>query len=174
MKRQTIFLIGFMGTGKSTVARGLSKKSGMAQMEMDAEIVRRQGMSINDIFEKYGEDYFRDLETGLLIQLKDQEGMVVSCGGGAVLRRENVEHMRACGRVILLTASAKTIYHRVKNSKDRPILNRNMSEEYISGLMEKRREAYEAAADFIVDTDGRTVRQICEEISGYMERQELD
>ncbi len=168
MGTHNIFLTGFMGTGKSTIAEEISRQTKMAQMEMDEEIVKREGMSINDIFEKYGEAYFRDLESNLLIELESKAGMVVSCGGGVVMRRENVEHMRKSGGIILLTASAETIYRRVRNSKDRPILNDHMNVEFISGLMEKRREAYEAAADFIVETDGKTVLQICEKIREYM------
>ena len=168
MGTHNIFLTGFMGTGKSTIAGELSRQTKMTQMEMDEEIVKRQGMSINDIFEKYGEAYFRDLESNLLIELESHGGMVVSCGGGVVMRRENVEHMRKSGRIILLTASAETIYRRVRNSPDSPILNNHMNVEFISGLMEKRREAYEAAADFIVETDGKAVLQICEEIREYM------
>ena len=168
MGTHNIFLTGFMGTGKSTIAGELSRQTKMTQMEMDEEIVKRQGMSINDIFEKYGEAYFRDLESNLLIELESHGGMVVSCGGGVVMRRENVEHMRKSGRIILLTASAETIYRRVRNSPDRPILNNHINVEFISELMEKRREAYEAAADFIVETDGKAVLQICEEIREYM------
>ena len=168
MIQGNIFLIGFMGTGKSTVSKELKKMLSMECMEMDDMIVERQGMPISEIFEKYGEAYFRDLESNLLIELESHGGMVVSCGGGVVMRRENVEHMRKSGRIILLTASAETIYRRVRNSPDRPILNNHMNVEFISGLMEKRREAYEAAADFIVETDGKAVLQICEEIREYM------
>lgn len=164
MKQQNIFLTGFMGTGKSTIAGKLGRRLGRKQMEMDACIAKRQGMSINEIFSKYGEEYFRDLETELLTALQEQEGMIVSCGGGAVMRRENVEAMKKSGSIILLTALPGTVYERVKNSKTRPILNDNMTVEFIGGLMEKRREAYEAAADMIVKTDGKTVESICDEI----------
>lgn len=164
MEKKHIFLIGFMGTGKSTIAGDLSRRLERNQMEMDEYIVREQGMSINDIFEKYGESYFRELETDLLKNLKDEERMIVSCGGGAATRSENVAHMKECGRIILLTASPETIYDRVKGSCDRPILNGNMSVEFIGSLMEKRREAYETAADIIIETDGKTIRQISEEI----------
>lgn len=164
MERKHIFLIGFMGAGKSTVAGELSRQLDIKQIEMDEYIVQEQGMSINDIFEKYGETYFRELETKLLTGLKDQERVIVSCGGGVAMRSENVEHMKESGTIILLTASPETIFYRVKDSHDRPILNGNMSVEFICGLMEKRREYYEAAADIIIETDGKTAAQISEEI----------
>ena len=165
-----IFLIGFMGCGKSTNARYLSKMTGAVQMEMDQKIVEMQRMAISDIFEKYGEVYFRDLETDLIRSMKEKEPMVVSCGGGAVLREENVALMKECGKIVLLTASPEAIYDRVKHSTDRPLLNGNMNVEYISELMEKRKPKYEAAADIVISTEMKNVREICEEILEEMER----
>ena len=159
-----IFLIGFMGCGKSTNAAYLARLANTKTMEMDQEIVKQQKMAITDIFAKYGEAYFRDLETDLIRSLKCQEPMVVSCGGGAVLREENVQLMRSCGTIVLLTAEPQTILERVKNSTDRPILNGNMNVEYIADLMEKRRPKYEAAADVVIVTDGKRTEEICEEI----------
>lgn len=159
-----IFLIGFMGCGKSTIARKLSSQLGLPQIEMDEQIVKEQGMPITEIFEKYGEPHFRDIETDLLKRLCEQEDAVVSCGGGAVLRKENIEMMKAAGRIVLLTAKPETILERVKHNHDRPVLNGHMNVEYISELMEKRRACYEAAADFVVATDGKSIEQICDEI----------
>ncbi len=159
-----IFLIGFMGAGKSTIAAKLKELLGRECLEMDQMIVESQGMSISEIFEKYGEDRFRDIETQTLVDLKEKEPAVVSCGGGIVVREQNIRHMKENGRIVLLTATPQTIYERVKDSTDRPILNGNMNVEYISGLMEKRRAKYEAAADLIVATDGRSAEEICKEI----------
>ena len=159
-----IVLIGFMGTGKSTIARELAKTRQMNIVEMDEEIVRRRGKSIADIFEEEGEEYFRYLETALLKELQTKENQVISCGGGAVLREENVRVMKKNGCVVLLTALPQTIYERVKNNTDRPILQGNMNMEYIASLMEKRREKYEKAADIVIATDGKNVSQICEEM----------
>lgn len=162
-----IFLIGFMGAGKSTVAAELSHMTGRDQLEMDQMIVEDQGMPIAEIFEKYGENYFRDVETETLVRLKNREPAVVSCGGGIVLREQNIFHMKERGKVILLTATPQTIYERVRNSKDRPVLNGHMNVEYIRELMEKRHEKYEKAADITVATDGKTTKEICKEILGY-------
>ncbi len=165
-----IVLIGFMGAGKSTVSDYLSTMFAMKIMEMDQVISEREEMSIPDIFATYGEEYFRDLETKLLVEMQSKKNTSISCGGGAAMREENVVEMKKNGRVVLLTASPQTVYERVKDSEERPILNGNNNMEYIAELMEKRREKYEAAADIVIQTDNKTVLQICEElISKLME-----
>ena len=161
-----IFLIGFMGVGKSTIAKILAKKLEAELVEMDETIEAEAGMSINQIFEKFGEQNFRDLETALVERISKTGGAVVSCGGGAVLRPENVQMMKQSGKIILLSATPETIYERVKHSTNRPLLNGNMNVEYIRGLMERRREVYEGAADVIITTDGKWKSQIVEEILG--------
>lgn len=165
-----IVLIGFMGAGKSTISDYLSTVFDMKLVEMDQVIAEREEMSIPDIFATYGEEYFRNLETGLLRELQNGQNCIISCGGGVAMREENVTEMKKNGRVVLLTASPETIYERVKDSNDRPILDGNKNVEFIADLMEKRREKYEAAADVVVRTDNKTILQICEElISKLME-----
>ena len=159
-----IFLIGFMGVGKSTIAKLLAKELQAELIEMDETIEAEAGMSINEIFEQFGEQHFRDLETALIERVSKNGGAVVSCGGGAVLRPENVEMMKQSGKIIFLSATPETIYERVKHSTNRPLLNGNMNVEYIRGLMERRREAYENAADVVISTDGKWKSQIVEEI----------
>lgn len=163
-----ILLIGFMGCGKSTVSSFLCRMLAMDSVEMDAVIVQREGMSINDIFAKYGEEYFRNLETNLLIELSRKNQLVVSCGGGAALREINVQHMKNNGRVVLLTAKPETILERVKDNDDRPLLRGNKNVEFIGELMEKRRAKYEAAADIVISTDGKSVLEICQEMIGKL------
>lgn len=159
-----IVLIGFMGAGKSTISEYLSTMFAMDIVEMDQLIAEREEMSISDIFETYGEEYFRNLETNLLIELQEHKNTVISCGGGAALREHNVKEMKKNGRVVLLTAEPHTILERVKDSDERPILNGNKNVEFIADLMDKRREKYEAAADVVLTTDGKNVQQICEEL----------
>lgn len=161
---ENIFLIGFMGAGKSTIAKELQGMLHMNLVEMDARIVEEQGMSINDIFDRFGESHFRDLESRLVLTIGKEGNTIVSCGGGVVVRPENVTNMKKNGKIIFLAATPETIYERVKDSKERPILNGHMNVEYISELMEKRRALYEAAADVRIDVDGKSVSTICEEI----------
>lgn len=163
-----IFLIGFMGVGKSTVSDYLSKILASPQVEMDQVIVNKEHMSINKIFEEYGEEYFRNCETNLLIELQKKNNQIVSCGGGVAMREINVREMKKNGRVVLLTASPETILERVKDSDERPLLRGRKNTEYISELMEIRRPKYRAAADVIVDTDHKNVEEIAEEIVGKL------
>lgn len=159
-----IFLIGFMGCGKSTNGLCLARMTGTERLEMDEEIVKEQGMEISEIFARYGETYFRDLETKLIGSLQERRPSVISCGGGAVLREENTAMMKSMGKIVLLTASPTTVYYRVKDSTSRPVLNGHMNPDDIRQLMETRRPRYEAAADLVVSTDGKTVEEICREI----------
>ena len=161
---RNIYLIGFMGAGKSMIARALVKKTGAESAEMDELIERQQGMAITEIFQKYGEEHFRNLETELLRSLAEKTDLIVSCGGGSVLRDENAALMKENGCIVLLTAAPETIYERVKDSKNRPVLNGNMNVAYIRELMEKRRARYEAVADIRIATDGKDADTICEEI----------
>lgn len=159
-----LFLTGFMGCGKSTISGKLRELYGMETLEMDETIEEREGMKISKIFEIYGEAYFRDAETRLLTEMRERKNVVVSCGGGTVMRRENVSEMKKNGKIILLTAEPETVYERVKDSHNRPLLENNKTVSYITELMEKRRPKYEAAADLIVHTDDRDAEEICREI----------
>lgn len=159
-----IVLVGFMGAGKTAVSDYLSTMFAMDIVEMDQVIIDREEMSIPDIFATYGEEYFRNLETQLLIEMQDRKNTIISCGGGVAMRECNVAEMKKNGKVVLLTATPETIYERVKDSNDRPVLNGRKNIEGITELMEQRREKYEAAADIVVNTDGKTVLQVCEDL----------
>ncbi len=161
---QNIVLIGFMGAGKTTLAAYLKQHFGLKTVEMDQVIEEQEGKSVPDIFAKEGEDYFRARETELLHKLAGQENLVISCGGGAALREENVAEMKKGGQVVLLTASPEDIYERLKDFDDRPLLEGRMDVADISELMEQRREKYEAAADLKIDTSGKTIPEVCEEL----------
>ena len=159
-----IVLIGFMGAGKSTISDYLKTVFAMDIIEMDQIIAERAGMSISDIFETYGEEYFRNLETELLIEMQSRSNVVISCGGGVPMRERNVVEMKKNGRVVLLTAKPETILNRVKDNHDRPLLEGNKNVSFIGDLMEKRREKYQAAADIVIETDGKDKLEICEEL----------
>ena len=165
MQRSNIFLIGFMGVGKSTIARLLSDKLGMELVEMDETIEAEQGMSIPEIFETKGEDAFRDIESALVERISHHKNAIVSCGGGAVLREKNVASMKKNGKIIFLTATPETIFERVRDTTNRPLLAGNMNVEYIAKLMERRRTLYEEAADVIISTDAKSTEMILNEIS---------
>lgn len=159
-----VFLIGFMGTGKSTIAKALQKLSQAEIIEMDEIIAQQEGRSISDIFAKEGEAYFRSLETRLITEIGTSCGKIVSCGGGVPMREENVREMRKGGKVILLTAQPSTILDRVVNDSNRPLLEGKKNVEDIRNLMEQRRVKYEQAADVTITTDNKTAEQIALEI----------
>ena len=159
-----IYLIGFMGCGKTSVSIAMNQLYGKNIVEVDDRIIAKEGRSINQIFAESGENYFRDLETDLLVEMQSGVPVIVSCGGGTPLRECNVREMRKNGRIVLLTAKPETILERVKNNHDRPLLEDNKNVSYIKELLEQRREKYEAAADLIIETDEKTADQICEEM----------
>ena len=159
-----VFLIGFMGTGKSTVASDMGDRYELQSVEMDETIASVEGKPISDIFAEYGEEYFRNLETSFLESMKEQKGKIVSCGGGVVLRDENVQLMKTNGVIVLLTASPEEILKRVANDEGRPLLRGRKNISAITELMEKRRRRYEEAADIIVCTDSKTASEISTEI----------
>lgn len=163
-----VYLIGFMGSGKSAVATYLMRQYGIPRVEMDREIEAEYGMTIPEIFEREGEGAFRQKETLLLQKIAEREEVVVSCGGGVPTRAENVRLMRESGKIILLTAEPQTILERVKRSENRPVLKGRKTMEGIRELMEQRRECYESAADFIVKSDNRSVAETAEEVYKLM------
>ncbi|MDY5906864.1 MAG: type I 3-dehydroquinate dehydratase [Anaerovoracaceae bacterium] len=167
-KRDNVILIGFMGTGKTTVARRIAEKTGYDIKEMDEMIENDMGMSVAQIFQDYGEPYFRDLESDMAQRVAASERVVISCGGGTVLRQKNVDALRSSGSIVLLRAKPETVLERVKKNGDkRPLLSRYQSRGYISWLMKKRSDIYADAADYIINVDGRTADDIADEIIEY-------
>lgn len=164
MQTNNVFLIGFMGVGKSTMARMLADKLQMELIEMDETIEAEQGMTINEIFAQKGEEGFRDIESAFIERISQEKKVVVSCGGGAVLRKQNVANMKKSGKIIFLTATPETIFERVRYSTNRPLLTGNMNVEYIAKLMERRRSIYEAAADVVIATDEKSGDSILKEL----------
>lgn len=163
-----IMLIGFMGAGKTTVSKKLSMDLKLPEIDMDSYIVEHEGRTITQIFDEEGEDGFRKIETECIKEIQKKKGRIVSCGGGAVLKDENVKIMKESGIIVLLTATPETIYNRVKNNNDRPILNGNMNVEFIEQLMNKRKDRYLQVADVVIATDDKAVSDISKEIQAKL------
>ena len=170
MDSYNIYLIGFMGTGKSTIASAFSEMQKMKIVEMDDVISEKAGMSIKSIFSEYGEEYFRNLETKLLKEIVQMENVIVSCGGGVVLRQENISMMKDTGTIVHLSAKPEEILRRVKNDNKRPLLQGSKNVESKESLMKTRNTSYENAADFTIHTDGKSKEVICEEIIKELQR----
>ena len=164
MKKCNIYLIGFMGTGKTTVSHHLSELLGFEEIDTDTWIVCEQNQSIPEMFDSHGEQLFRNLETDFLRRLGEEKHKIISCGGGMAMREENVRLMQENGVVVFLTAEPQTILDRVQGDDGRPILNGNMNIPYIQGLLAKRLPYYEAAGEVIVATDLRSPEEIADEI----------
>lgn len=161
---KNIYLIGFMGSGKSTIASQMQKRFHLRRIEMDDCIVKKAGMPISQIFATQGEPAFRRMETALLKKISYHSDYVVSCGGGVVLKAENVRLMKRSGKVVLLVASPEVILERVSRNNRRPVLEGKKNLKDITEMMEARRPAYEAAADLTIEIDGKTPEEIADEL----------
>ncbi|HMO51846.1 MAG TPA: shikimate kinase [Kiritimatiellia bacterium] len=158
-----IVLVGFMGTGKSSAGRVLAERLGMTFIDMDEEIVRREGCSIPDIFRDRGEAAFRALERALVVELAGQTGLVISTGGGIVLNPDNLRDFAVGGRVFCLKAKPETILARVAQDTNRPLLQGEDRLAKISDLLARRQLLYDAIPEQ-VDTEGHRPADTAEAI----------
>ncbi len=164
-----VILIGCMGCGKSSVAVKLSYRLKQSMTDTDRWIEKKQGKTIAEIFEQDGEEAFRQMETEALKYLKETaKNQVISVGGGMPVREENRALMKEIGKVVYLRATAETLYERVREDGARPLLQCENPLERIRNLLEERRDAYESAADVIIDVDGKNFGQILYEIDGAL------
>ncbi len=160
-----IILCGMMGAGKSTVGAQLAAMTNRRLVDTDEVIVCRHG-AISDIFKQRGEAYFRALETETVKEFSKEDGLIISVGGGLVLKEENVSLLRNNGRLIYLSATSQTLIDRLKADTQRPLLQG--CEEELSNrilrLMEERAPIYERVADCILNVDSKTPKEVAKEI----------
>ena len=168
-RKNSVVLIGFMGSGKTSVGLKLSYRLRMPVEDTDKLIERREGCTISEIFAKEGEEAFRQMETELLKELSDNpHGRILSVGGGTPARPENRKLLRKCGTVIYLRVRPETVYERIKDDKTRPLLQCEDPMKRITDLLESRKECYEECADLILDVDNMEVNDIVEKIAMYI------
>lgn len=160
MKRNVVYLTGFMTSGKSTVGPILANVLGWNFYDLDKEIETREGMSVVEIFEKKGEAYFRKLETETLKDLCSQNNIVISLGGGTIASEENFELLKKTGKIVYLKVSPDILYKRLRNKIDRPLfrdltLGQSTEEDYKNKIKEilALRTGYYEKADLIINTD---------------------
>lgn len=161
-----IVLAGMPGSGKTTVSGCLSARTGMPVIDTDAEIVNEHG-AITEIFARFGEDRFRDLESSVCERLAAYDGVVVSTGGGCLLREKNVEALKKSGKIVYLRTQPETLIKRLKGDTTRPLLAGD-GVARIYGLYSARKEIYEGAADITVDTDGLSPDEIAKKITEFL------
>lgn len=156
-----IVLIGYRGTGKSTVAKVLGQRLGKPVLSTDAEVISRATLSIPEIVNQFGWDHFRNLETAVCESLTDRNGLVIDTGGGVILRVENVAALKANGVIIWLTAEVATIVARIGEDTQRPSLSGTKTfVEEIEEILQARQPKYKAAADYVIPTDQYSPDQI--------------
>lgn len=154
-------LVGMPGSGKSTVGRQLARRMGVSFVDLDHRLEQDLGCSIRTFFDRHGEEAFRDEETRLLTEVAAQSGpMVLSTGGGIVLRAQNREALRHCGHVLYLRASPDEIYKRVKHDQARPLLQVANPMERLRELYTQRDPLYRDAAHFVIETGRPTVNTL--------------
>ena len=153
-----------MGTGKSTVGKKLAKKSSQQFYDCDHEIEKHTGASINLIFEIEGEEGFRKRETQLLDELTSMSNIVLATGGGAVLSKENREHLSARGFVVYLKSDLNQLLKRTSRDSKRPLLQNSEPEVVLRELLEIRGPLYEEVADMVIDTAGLSINDIITQI----------
>ena len=145
-----VVLCGFMGCGKSTVGRNLARKTGRKFLDMDRYIEEKAGMSVKEIFERQGEDGFRELEHEACVELSDKKNLIIASGGGALTFDRNVKAFKGKDRIVLLDVPLNTIKYRLRNDKTRPLLQREDKDRAMDELFMKRYPRYMAAADVVV------------------------
>jgi shikimate kinase len=164
LSHTNLVLVGFMGSGKSSVGKLVAHRLGFQFCDCDGVVVERSGMEISDIFAKHGEAYFRDLESRALESFTHLNRCVISTGGGAVLRQSNRELLRQIGLVVLLTAREEVIFDRACRNSKRPLLKTADPRKTINEMLAQRAPAYEAAAQVRIDTSELTHEQAADAV----------
>ena len=162
-----VVLIGFMGTGKSSIGKLLSAKLGYKFIDSDQQIEYDLKMSISDIFAKHGETYFRQAEHRIIKKISQYNKAVISTGGGVVLNKDNMVELRKKGMVISLSASIDTILERTNRRNNRPLLEQEDRKAAITELLAKRTEFY-ADADLVVDTGKYNPQEVVHIILNFL------
>jgi len=173
-----IVLIGFMGSGKSSVGRRLASLTGHRFLDTDELIVKREGVPISRIFRQHGEDYFRRVEAEEVAALVGIAGVILATGGGVILSETNRRHLHELGAVAWLDADPEVLFERVSRNKKRPLLQTESPRESFDALRGSRLGIYEETADFRIDSSGlghdEVARQVLEEVMRWSARRIRD
>ncbi|EGD52264.1 Shikimate kinase [Thermoanaerobacter ethanolicus JW 200] len=160
---KNIVLTGFMATGKTTVGKKVATTMSFGFIDTDKMIEKMANMTVSDIFEKYGEDYFRRLEKAAVIKAARLKNFVIATGGGVVLNPSNIVQLRKNGVVICFTARPEIILRNIGKNKDRPLLMVDNPEEKIRQLL-REREPFYRFADYTIDVSDMTIDEVAEEV----------
>jgi len=168
MIMRNIILTGFMGTGKSTLGKHLAARMGYRFRDLDEMIVVHENMSVNEIFKQKGEPYFRALETSLICGISEDQGIVLSTGGGAVISPENRSMLRKMGLVVNLRAAPTALLERLSGENERPLLKGAKDTATVERMLQERETCY-ADADIRIDTTDKKMEDVADEIMLFLE-----
>ncbi len=165
-----IVLIGYRGTGKTSVGKLLAERLGRQLVSTDAEVIRRAALSVPEIVKQFGWDRFRDLESEVCLELGGKDRLIIDTGGGVILRQQNVDRLKANGVLFWLTATVRTITERIGGDTQRPSLTgaKSFTDE-VEEVLREREPRYKAAADHVIQTDGRSLVQVADAILAHVE-----
>ena len=166
------FLSGFMASGKTTIGTLLAETLGWKFIDLDEEIEKKEDRKITEIFRDEGEDYFRQRESDILREILFDDNLIISLGGGTLIKAENRKFIKKTGKLIFLKTSPEIVYQRLKNNKDRPVLLKNSEEKLdkenslrrIEKLMKKRNSSY-SYADFTFNTNNDSIERTVDKIA---------
>lgn len=169
MKKNNIILVGMMGAGKTFIGKAIKEKYPLMNLiDLDEFIENSQNMKISEIFEKFGETYFRDLETNIIKEIVNNDNQIISLGGGAFEREENRNLLNQNGFTIYLKAPAVTLFERIKNETHRPLLKQGFGVEKIAEILDRRELNYQKAL-IIIDTCKKSKYNIIDEVMKKVE-----
>ncbi len=162
--KPNLYLVGFMGPGKSAIGRAVADRLGYAFIDSDRAIEEKEGREIRDIFDTDGERAFREMERAFVEEGHPNSSCVVSCGGGLVAQPGMLKKLKSLGPVVCLLASPETIYDRIKGNKKRPLLNVEDPLSRIRELLREREPIYRKAGTEVL-TDGRTIADVASHVA---------
>jgi shikimate kinase len=168
MDSKNIFIVGAMGSGKSSIGRLLAKKMKREFVDTDHEIEKISNYDISTIFQKYGEEIFREKETEVLINLNGITNHIIATGGGIILKKININIMKEMGLIVFLDINLKAQYKRVKYRKHRPLLKNSNLEEKLKILKNERDTIYNNISNYIIDVSDKDKNTIVEEIENKL------
>lgn len=161
---KNIYLIGMMGSGKTSTAHELARLLSMPVIDLDAELEKKTGMKISEVFRTKGEKWFRESETHVLVSYPVDAGAIFATGGGVILARQNREWMSACGVIIYLETSPEWLWTRVSKESGRPLLEEGNPKQKLLAILSARQPLYEECAHIRVVTDGKTPLEVAKEL----------
>tara|TARA_B100001250_G_C19682160_1_gene736345 strand:+ start:268 stop:786 length:519 start_codon:yes stop_codon:yes gene_type:complete len=169
-----IYLIGMMGSGKSTIGLELSKKLNMNFTDMDNDIESIHQMKISEIFDCFGEEKFREMESAYFIEKSKEENQVFSTGGGIILKQKNQKILINNGTTFLLEVNCKILVERIEKSKNRPLISKGNPNKIIARLWRERKQYYYESCNYVIKTDNLNIEQIIEKIISTLNSDEIN